>query len=347
MTRVLVADDSATVRALMVAVLEDDPDIRVIGQARDGEEAVRLAAKLRPDVITMDIHMPGMDGLEATKEIMIEAPTPIVIVSSAVSDVDVGLSLDAVRAGALMVLPALGLGDESAERRAELVSMVKAMSQVKLVRRRGPRTPRRPVRTVGTTTPSVVAIATSTGGPAALLRILADLPRDFPLPILVVQHIAPDFVDGLCRWLNTGCLVRVKVPGHGDPLVPGTVYLAPDDRHLTVDRAGTVALDATPPVDGFRPSATRLFESVARVHGAGTLAVILTGMGRDGVAGLCDVRAAGGTIIAQDETTSVVFGMNGQAISEGLADAVLPIQEIGFKIVESTRQARYEAHSRR
>ncbi|HEX6588643.1 MAG TPA: chemotaxis-specific protein-glutamate methyltransferase CheB [Longimicrobiales bacterium] len=335
MIRVLVADDSATVRELISATLESDPALRIVGHARDGFEAVRRAAELRPDVITMDIHMPGLDGVAATKEIMIETPTPIVIVSSAISDSDIGLSLDATRAGALVALPSIGGGDDSADRRRELVETVKAMAQVKVVRRRPARPPRQRAHapTHGAEA-RVLAMAASTGGPAALQRVLGDLPRDFPLPVLIVQHIATDFVHGFCRWLNTACQVRVKVATHGEPLEPRNVYLAPDGQHLTVGPGGTIRLSPAAPVDGFRPSASPLFESVASVYGAGTIAVILTGMGRDGVAGLHAVRAAGGRVIAQDEATSVVFGMPAQATREGVVDFVLPLHEIGARILE-------------
>lgn len=344
MIRVLVAEDSLTVRRLLVEILQADPEIQVVGEAGDGEETIEMAVRLHPDLITMDIHMPILNGLDATKEIMVRAPTPIVIISSAARQPDVELSLDATRAGALLILPKpeSPLAPDFEERRAEIVSMVKAMAQVKVVRRWAPQSP--PVRASVPAAPRptarnarLVAIATSTGGPPALQRILMDLPRDFPVPILVVQHIADGFVEGLCRWLHASCDLRVKLAEDGEPLLARTVYLAPDDRHLGVRRNGTVVLADEPPVGGFRPSGSYLFESAAREFGAGTIAVILTGMGRDGVAGLQAVREAGGRVLAQDAGTSAVYGMPGEAVRAGVVDRSLPLPGIAGQLVNLVR----------
>lgn len=341
MIRVLVAEDSVTVRELLVAILESDPEIRVVGQAKNGVEAVELANRLRPHLITMDVHMPLMDGLEATKEIMVQAPTPIIIVSSSASGPDVELSLNALRAGALMLVakpddPQSPLFDG---RQGQFVTMVKAMADVKVVRRWSRRTaaaarPREPPTTISRRPLRVVAVAASTGGPAGLQQILQALPPDFPVPILAVQHIAQGFVEGLATWLNSSCGLRVMVAEHQVPLRARTVFLAPDDRHLGVGRSGGVELSDAQPIDGFRPSATYLFESVARAFGSGVLGVVLTGMGKDGVAGLHTLKAQGGQVIAQDEASSVVYGMPGETVAAGLADAVLPLEEIARKLQE-------------
>lgn len=340
MIRVLVAEDSLTVRELLVEILESDPEIRVVGRAKNGAEAVELAARLKPDLITMDVHMPVMDGFEATKEIMVQAPRPIILVSSSASPEDVGLSFHALRAGALMVVakpdnPQSALFDGHRE---QFLAMVKAMSQVKVVRRWAPRAP-------GVTPPGrpqrvpdpglrLVAIAASTGGPAALQRILAHLPGDFPVPILVVQHIATGFVEGLANWLGTSCNLRVKVAEPGELLRERSVLLAPDGHHLGVGRDGRIVITDAPPVSGFRPSGTYLFESVAQAYGASVVAVILTGMGNDGVAGLKSVKAAGGVVLAQDEATSVVYGMPREAVAAGVVDAILPIDAVAVKLVQ-------------
>lgn len=347
MVRVLVAEDSSTVRELLVTLLRSDPAVKVVGEARNGREAVDLALRLRPDLITMDVNMPVLDGLQATREIMIGAPTPILIVSS---QADVDLSLSAIQAGALMVLPSPGspLGPDFPQRSAQLLAMVKAMSQVKVVRRwtsrAAPAAPATPPAPVGARRATrVVAIGASTGGPAALHRVLASLPARFSAPILVVQHIAAEFVNGLAHWLGSHTEVRVKVAADGEPLRPRTAYLAPDHYHLGVRPGDEILLSPTPPIGGFRPSATYLFESVAKVYGAAATGVILTGMGRDGVDGLRAVRAAGGLVIAQDEESSVVYGMPGEAVAAGLADAVLPLQEIGPRLAsELASGGRYE-----
>ena len=353
MIRVVVADDSPTVRELLSSVIAGEPGIQVVGVASNGREAVDLAVRLRPDLITMDVNMPVMDGLEATKEIMVLAPTPILIVTSQAGKAQVELSLSAMRAGALMLVPTPGSprSPEFPARAAHLLAMVRAMAAVKVVRRWAPRMEPvpAPARRGSAHEIRLIAIAASTGGPAALHRILMGLPRDFPVPILVVQHIAAEFVSGLAQWLSSSCDLHVKVAEEGEPLVPRTVFLAPDDFHLGVTPAGRAQLSPLPPVGGFRPSGTFLFESAARAYGASLAAVILTGMGRDGVDGLRVVRAGGGFVIAQDEATSVVNGMPGEAVAAGLADAVLPVQEIAPRLMlELTRDTRHElSNSRR
>ena len=338
MIRVLVAEDSATARALLVGLLESDPEIRVVGQACDGVEAVELTRRLAPDLVTMDLEMPRMGGLEATREIMSTAPTPIVIVTGTTRAEEVGSSMGVLRTGALDVVvkpPGPGVsGHEAAVR--ELIAIVKAMSRVKVVRQRiaraGPLPPAIPYSVAPPGPIRIVAVATSTGGPPALQRLLSGLPADFRPPLLVVQHITPGFTAGFVAWLGSTCALRVKEAEHGEALAPRTAYVAPDHRHLGTSARGTLVLSDAAPVGGFRPSATHLFESVARAFGPSAAAVILTGMGEDGVAGLRLVRQSGGRVIAQDEATSIVFGMPGAAVAAGLADAVLPIEAIAARL---------------
>jgi two-component system chemotaxis response regulator CheB len=337
MIRVLIAEDSKTVRQLLVSILTAEPEFQVVGEASNGVEAVELAQRLRPDVISMDIHMPVLDGFEATKEIMSLAPTPIVIVTSRAAHGDVELSLDATRAGALHVLrtPDSPGAPDFAARRAEFVSMLRAMAAVKVVRRRtitaAPRVPA-PSGRVRRDAVHVIAIAASTGGPAALQQILMMLPRDFPLPILIVQHIAVGFCDGLADWFGRSSNLRVKVACHDEPLAPRTAYIAPDHVHLGVSRDARVILSDGTPIGGFRPSATYLFRTAASSFGAGVAAVILTGMGRDGVEGLREVRTAGGIVLAQDEASCVVYGMPGEAVRAGLVDEVLPVHAVAHRL---------------
>ncbi|MDB4916452.1 MAG: Chemotaxis response regulator protein-glutamate methylesterase CheB, partial [Gemmatimonadetes bacterium] len=246
MIRILVADDSATSRALLVALFSEEPDFTVVGEATNGREAVELAERLAPDLITMDVQMPVMDGLEATKQIMVRTPRPIIIISHTARNDEVGLSLEATRAGALVVLskPDGPLSPRFASDRRQVVSMVRAMASVKVVRRHGTistmpadvaavRLPSMP-RQAPTPTAHVklVAIAASTGGPAAIRTILADLPRTFPVPILIVQHIAAGFSGGLAHWLAGDTPLQVKLGELGEEAMAGTVYVAPDDLHI-------------------------------------------------------------------------------------------------------------------
>lgn len=355
--RVLVVEDSPTVRQLLVAMLESDPGIEVVGQAVDGREAVREAIRLRPDLITMDIEMPELDGLAATKEIMSEAPTPIIVVSSTVSEESVALSLDATQAGALMVLPKprgpRAGGDFEAER-AQLVQMVKAMAQVKVVRRWSPRRGRlrpllgpRPTSGTGASARGaplrLVVVGCSTGGPAALRRILDGMRPDFPVPIAVVQHMARGFVGGLASWLDGGGPLRVKVVTHGEALRPGVVYIADDDRQLGVERDRSdprvprARLDDLPAVGGFRPSVSYLFGTAARSFGGAAAGVILTGMGSDGVEGARELHGAGATVLAQDAETSIVYGMANEAVRVGAVDEVLPLDALAYRLWELAR----------
>jgi two-component system, chemotaxis family, protein-glutamate methylesterase/glutaminase len=338
--RVLIAEDSVTVREMLMAVLSSDPEIQIVGMAKDGLEAVELAKALCPDLITMDIRMPKLDGFEATRRIMSEAPVPIVIVSATVDPSGVEISMQALRVGALAVARTPGGSNSSAfeEIGRQLIGTVKAMAQVKVVRRwPDRRSDERCAPTIGFAArrrPRVVAIAASTGGPAALHRLLSELSPDFPVPILLVQHIADGFVQGFAAWLNAASALLVKLAEPGEMLASKSVYVAPDNRHLGVSPRSEIKLSSAAPIDGFRPSASFLFESVAETFGASTLSIVLTGMGRDGVDGLKAVHAAGGTVLAQDEASSTVFGMSAEAITSGLVDRVLPLAAMARHITE-------------
>ena len=337
--RALVVDDSPTSRRLLVEILRADAGIEVVGEAGDGLQALLMVKRLCPDIVTMDVQMPILDGFAATKRIMVEAPTPILIITG-VDPRSLAVSLEAVRVGALAVQAKPGdpLGPNFEDQARDLVRQVKAMSRVKVVRhyeteRRVSLSPVAPRNAADDVAAQVIAIAASTGGPAAIHQILSELPAWFPLPILVVQHISRGFSPGFADWLDKASPLRVKLAAEGEALSGGTAYIAVDERHLGVTAAGRVHLSAAAPVGGFRPSGTVLFESVAAGFGKSAVAVILTGMGRDGVDGLRAVRNAGGRTFAESERSAVVIGMPGAAVTAGLADIVLPIDQIANAMV--------------
>ena len=337
MIRVLVVDDSPLVRTILVSMLKSVPGFEIVGEARDGEEAVRLTASLRPDVITMDIRMPRINGLEATRQIMRTTPTPIVVVANSVYESDLNIAFNAVEAGALTVVEKpRGLSETDFDAvRDQLVTTVRLMSDIQVVTlwsndQQATQVTRRPVRldTGPAVRPELIAIGASTGGPGILHQILRSLPGDFSIPITVVQHITPGFGQGFAQWLGSVTPLQVALAQDGERLAPGRVFIAPDDLHLTVTAGGTIRLERSEPISGRRPSATCLFESAAKAYGSATLGIILTGMGDDGVEGLAAIRQAGGRVIAQNEESCVVYGMPKAAIEQGVVDQVLAPDDI-------------------
>ncbi len=335
MIRVLIAEDSAVTREYLLFVMDEDPGLEVVGVACNGEEAVEFAERLRPDVIVMDVHMPVLDGFDATRQIMERAPTPIVMATASSSQSETRSGFRALEAGALILLdkPPGPWDPDHEEAARELVRTVKLMAEVKVVRRwapggsangAAPPPPRfEPVRS-----PRVIAIGASTGGPQALATILSALPGTLPVPVVLVQHISHGFVDGFVDWLGTRTELPAVLAAPGQDLRPGTVHVAPGDRHLGITREGRITLTGGPPINGFRPSITHLFDTVAKACGREAVGVLLTGMGRDGAAGLRRMRDAGALTIAQDEASSVVFGMPGEAVLLGAAMDVLAPEEI-------------------
>lgn len=349
MINVLVVEDSAVVREFLVHILESDPDIVVIGTASDGEDALGMVQRQRPDVITMDIHMPRMNGLEATRRIMETNPIPIVIVSGSQDPGEMGTTFDAMNAGALAVLPRpAGIGHPDYEAMARhMVQTVKLMSEVKMVRRWA--RVGNPASLPSPTTPaaastlaqekaeiSVVGIGASTGGPSALETILASLPKSFPVPILIVQHISTGFAGGLAQWLSKSSGLPVHVAIHGELPLAGHVYIAPDEFHMKVERGGRIILTQDRAEHGLRPSVSCLFRSICEVYGRDAIAGLLTGMGRDGAEELRQLKEKGAITFAQDKGTSVVHGMPGEAIRLNAATLILPLGKIATVLINLT-----------
>ena len=344
MIRVLIAEDSPVIQKTLVSLLSREPGIRVVGVASNGVEAVRLCKELRPDVVTMDIKMPEMDGLEATRTIMRQCPTRIVIITSLAGDTDLGVSFEALRCGAVEMIekPRGVLRGSYNEVQARLSSRLKKI--MASVPERGeyarenegdgtvPEAPRpaRPVAGRGGEPgvsaiipagffPEVIAFGGSTGAPAVLANVLATLPADFPVPILVVQRIADGFVQGMASWLSECVEFEVRVAGPADRARPGQVLFAPDSGHLTVLSGGSIVIRKASSTEENVPSADRLFESVAKVYGRRAIGIVLSGEGRDGAAGLARMRDRGAVTVAQSLSSAVVEGMPSTALEEKAA----------------------------
>lgn len=338
MIKVLVVDDSAVSRELIKNILEGDPGIKVAGMASNGEEAIALAAGLRPDVITMDINMPGLNGLETTRKIMEQDPVPIVIVTASYDPGDVEKSFLAIEAGALAILEKPFGAGHSGYRSSSgnLLQTVKLMSEVKVVKRwpkqryaqetnkkpalvNPDRGARKEIR--------LVAIGASTGGPPVIQTILKGLRPGFAPPVVIVQHIAAGFLEGFIDWLGQTTGHNIHKARNGEPLQDGHVYLAPDNFHLGVSR-GKIELSLAEPENGTRPSVSYLFRSALKAYGPDMAAVLLTGMGRDGAQEMKALNEAGAATIVQDKESSVVFGMPGEALRLGAAEYVLAPEKI-------------------
>jgi two-component system chemotaxis response regulator CheB len=382
--KVLIVEDSPTVSRILSSIIEADPAFQVVGIATDGAEAVRMTSRHRPNIITMDVNMPRMSGIEATEYIMAHQPTPILVLT-AFSKQDLDLSFKMLSVGALEIMEKPDASEWQTRKdrildRLKLLSRIKVITHVRgksriykdtpLISRDTARTapldpskvykppvvkvapplngkPVIPVVKPAAPTPSgpspqpdsallarrfeVLGVAASTGGPPALSKLLGQFPADLPVPVFVVQHIPAGFSAGLADWLNGETPLKVKLAEEGEVPQAGFAYLPADDRHLTFLPNGRMHLDESPARYGLRPSADLTFEAMSRIWPAKTLAVILTGMGRDGSQGMRHLNQAGGYNIAQDEASSVIFGMPKAAIELGVIDKVLPLLEIpGF-----------------
>lgn len=383
--KILIVEDSPTIAAILRRLIESDPLLNLVGIATNGAEAIRMTSRHRPHVITMDVNMPHMTGLEATEYIMAHTPTPILVLTASLGGQDVDLSFKMLSAGALEIMEKPAAEDwEHAGRK--LLERIKLLSRIKVIthlrgkaRPNNLQTPPLPTANVpvapspkparvyssdktapldpakiyrppnaratvsATQSPGArppfdkalrtrrfkaLGIAASTGGPPALARLLKEIPANFPLPVLLVQHIPSGFSVGLAEWLNGETPLKVKNAAEGEIPLAGTVYLSTDDHHLAVNKDGRLHLDDSPARFSLRPSADITFQTMAEVWKSEVLAVILTGMGRDGTLGMQYLKEAGAYNIAQDEATSVIFGMPKSAIEKGVVDKVLPLNEI-------------------
>lgn len=349
-TRILVVDDSLTVRKYLAEVLSADPELDVVGEAEDGKQAIELCRTLRPDVITLDMMLPVMSGVAVTEYVMAYCPTPILVVSASTNRGELYKTYDALAAGAVDVIEKASSSQTDSTWERALVRAVKIVSRVRVITHiRGKLGPlgRIPAasatvsRSNGCLQKNVIAIGGSTGGPAAIVEILRDLPENFPIPILLVMHIGAPFSAAFAEWLDGLCPFRVRYAKDGEQ-VPSRgetgMVMAPPGLHLVVQR-GKLRLTSEPERNSCRPSVDVLFESLAKELGGQTVACLLTGMGRDGAAGLLALRHSGALTIAQDETSSVVFGMPKEAIQIGAADRVLPLSQIATALADVARGA--------
>ncbi|HVT28300.1 MAG TPA: chemotaxis-specific protein-glutamate methyltransferase CheB [Lacipirellulaceae bacterium] len=343
--RVMIVEDSPTVREYLRVAVSTDARLTVVSECQSAEEALANLEGARPDVISMDIDLPRMSGLDATRRIMEVRPTPIVIVSRSVNAADVDLTMNALRAGAVSAMekPTWDRENSFPANARRICRELVVMSRVKVVRQRFNNSRMQPKThapqglhnaMTGAAPPCcarMVGIVASTGGPRAIETVLTAIGPDFPLPILVVQHIVASFQSGFVAWLDRISPQLVKEAGDGEWPEPGRVYVAPADKHLTI-RAGCLKLDSGPPVSGQRPSGTILLRSMAEAFGRRAVGVVLTGMGDDGAEGLLAIHRAGGFTITEDASTAVVNGMPEVARTLGASSVTLPLDSIGTAI---------------
>lgn len=339
MIRILIADDSPTEVALIQYIIESAKDMMVIGVAKNGKEAIELAAQLKPDLITMDIQMPIMDGLDATRIIMSQNPTPIIVISSMVNDESVHAIFHILEAGALTALakPVNVFSTSFEERSHYIIDTIRSLSEIRVAKK--------PLKATLTCakkrhqvahpkkTPAyeLIAIGASVGGPMALKTILSQLPADFPVPIVIVQHMSNGFIGGFTQWLAENIHLNVKNAANRDVLHKGTVYIAPEQKDLVIERVHeqlTCKLVDGDSVSGFCPSITTLLHSVAKVLGPKAIGMLLTGMSDDGALGLLELKKAQGHTLIQDPQSAVVFGMGAVAQSLNAVDVVIDLEDI-------------------
>ncbi|HET7831808.1 MAG TPA: chemotaxis-specific protein-glutamate methyltransferase CheB [Gallionella sp.] len=335
--RVLLVDDSVLALVILRRILSSAPDIEVVGTAINGREALDLIPQLQPDVICSDLHMPVMDGFEFTKAVMERFPRPILVISVSVQGDQPDNIFQVIDAGAIDVMakPKGGLESESGINAQELISKIRILAGVVVLRKRGRIEPgagpvsRSAVSWNGFAQPRIIGIGASTGGPQAFQEILSRLPADFSLPLICVQHISEGFTQGLVDWLSAQCKIRVQAAATGIVPQQGIAYFPQEGTQLMIDQHGRMDCSNEQTYGGHRPSINTTFTSLAQYYGSGAVGVLLTGMGRDGIEGMQAIAHAGGTTIAQDEESSIVFGMPKEAIAANAVRYVLSLSDIG------------------
>ncbi|WNL38563.1 chemotaxis-specific protein-glutamate methyltransferase CheB [Halomonas sp. PAMB 3232] len=342
--RVVIVDDSPVARDVLRHILARENDIEIVGEGSNGQEAVTLARRLAPHIMTMDLSMPVMNGLAAIKEIMHTKALPILVVSERF---EAQAACQALELGALEVIGKPAFDGEDAQRLVERIRLLSGVAVITRMRRRA----MTPCSLLPNTTAPlrafqrIVAIACSTGGPQALARLLSRLPTDFIAPIVIAQHISPGFIEGMAQWLSTICTLPVNVARDGDHLKPGCIYLSPSESDLEITADHTFKLLPSPPGSIYHPSCDTLLSSVAEVYGPDAVGIILTGMGRDGVQGMNAIRLAGGTTIAQDEASSVIYGMNQEAVRAGSVQRVVALEQLPEHLIETLHTPRWPRSS--
>ncbi|RJP86125.1 MAG: chemotaxis-specific protein-glutamate methyltransferase CheB [Desulfobacteraceae bacterium] len=342
--RVLLVDDSLIALTSLKRALSTAPDIEVVGTARNGREALSMMPALKPAVVCTDLYMPVMSGLELTREIMNKYPCPILAVSVSVAKGSDNV-FRLIEAGAIDVFtkPGFGAGLSSSVEIAQLISKIRILSGVRvfkkftetapLLKPPEPQKPILPMDIQNSTVLDIVVIGASTGGPKALQEILPELPPSFKIPVICVQHIADGFLNGFVEWLSSECRMNVSIARQGERPMPGNIYFPQEQTHLEFDRNGRFILSSGEPFSGHRPSVTLTMNSAAKYFGSRTAGVLLTGMGNDGSEGMKAIALAGGLTIAQDEASSVIFGMPKEAIAIGAVKHILPLSSIADTLI--------------
>ena len=336
--KVFLVEDSPVALNILQRILNSSPDIEVIGTAKNGVNALQQIPQLKPDVVCTDLLMGKMDGLELTRNLMSEFPLPILVISDLVTDRDTQKIGQLLEAGVVDVFPKpkTGFIEDYERQKNDLVNKLKILSGVRVFTRKKynnkidfnkNQREQLPNKT-NKNSYQIVAIGVSTGGPKAIQQIIAQLPADFPLPIVCTQHISVGFLNSLISWLSMETKLQVKIAEPEEQPLPGTLYYAPEHYHLEIDRHGKFVYSSSPPLNNHRPSVTTMFQSLAQFYGSSVIAILLTGMGRDGVIGMQEIYQLGGLTIAQDKNSSAIFGMPQEAIKLGIVDSILSLEQI-------------------